>query len=148
VAVRVYICPWVGSGTKQDPYRSKAVDDMPGIPISSFFPSTLNGVPASTWVLSVIYATDFTAMDADTSCDDLFGGDLPPTVQTRSDLLALLRSRTVGDVPVARRSTITAVLDKYGVVRSDITLTTPLWKVMQRVASTLFEKDDNFASSF
>ena len=144
--IRVYICPWVGAGVEGDPYRSKAATY--GYQHSDFFPSKLDGTPASAWVLSVIRADDFTVIAADTSCDDLFGGDLPATVQTRDDLLTLLRARSVGDVPTARRTKITAVLDKYGVVRSDFTATTPLWKVMQRVASTLFERDDNFASVF
>lgn len=146
MAIRIYICPWVGSGTKADPYRSKAVDY--GYDTSSFFPSKLDGSPASTWVLSAIRAEDFSAIEGDATCDDLFAGDLPSTVTSRENLVNLLRARNVGDVPVARRNAITAVLDKYGVPRSDFTLTTPLWKVMQRVASTLFEKDDNFGSMF
>lgn len=145
--IRVYICPWVGTGTKQDPYRAKVADL--GYPnFSTFFPSRQNGTPASSWVLVVVRSQDFSALDADATCDDLFGGDLPASVTDRDSLLTLLRSRTVGDVPVARRSKITAVLDEYGVARADFTASTPLWKVMQRVASTLFERDENFAASF
>lgn len=147
MALRVYICPIIGSGTRQDAYRSKAFDF--GYLISSFMPTRIaDGTPASPWTLTVIRSTDFTAIDADATCDDLFAGDLPGTVQTRDDLLALLRTRTVANVPLARRNAITAVLDKYGIVRTDIVGTTPLWKVMQRVSSTLFERDDNFASAF
>lgn len=146
MAIRVYICPVIGTGTRQDRFRSKAVDYY--TTTSTFFPSKQDGSPASPWVLTVIGSADFSAIDADATCDDLFGGDLPATVQTRDDLLALLRTRTIGDVPTARRNAITAVLDKYSVVRSDFSTTTPLWKVMQRVSSTLIERDDNFASSF
>lgn len=148
MALRIYICPWVGSGTKGDPYRSKAADLMPGAPMSSFFPSKLDGTPASPWVVSFIRASDFTAIDSDSTCDDLFAGDLPQTVIDRDSFLAFVRGRTIGDVPTARRNQITAVLDKYGIVRSDFTTATPLWRVMRRVASTLFEQDDNFASAF
>lgn len=147
MAIRIYICPWVGAGTKQDPYRSKAAD-YPNTGLSSFFPTKVDGTPASTWVLSAVRGTDFTAIDADATCDDLFAGDLPGTIQDRDDLIAFLRGRTVSNVPTARRNAITAVLDKYGVVRTDVVGTTPLWKVMQRVASTLLERDDNFASAF
>jgi hypothetical protein len=145
VALRAYICPVVGSGTKQDPFRSKAFNY--GLTGSTFLPSKTDGTPASPWALSVVRG-DFTAIDADATCDDIFGGDLPAAVDTRDDLIALLRGRTVADVPVARRNKITAVLDKYGVVRTDFVGTTPLWKVMQRIVSTVLERDDNFASSF
>lgn len=147
MAVRVYICPIVGSGTRQDPFRSKA-RNIPGAVSTTFFPSKLDGTPAASWVVSVIRASDFTAFDADPSFDDLFGGDLPATIQTRDDVLTLLRSRTVGDVPVARRSKITAVLDKYFINRADFNASTPLWKVLQRVYATAHEFDDNFASDF
>lgn len=145
--LRVYICPIIGSGTRQDIYRSKAWD-VPGAQSSSFLPSKLDGTPASPWVISIVRANDFSAFAADPSFDDLFGGDLPASVQTRDDLITLLRSKTVGDVPLARRNAITAVLDKYGVPRTDFNLTTPLWKVMQRAVSALSEKDDNFGSNF
>jgi len=146
MAIRVYICPWVGSGTRIDPYRSKAVDF--GYQVSTFFPSKLDGTPASTWVLSFIRSNEFSGIDADTSCDDLFQGDLPGTIQTKDDLISFLRTRTLGDIPTNRRNAIQGVLDKYLVPRSDFTLTTPVWKLVQRTASTLFEKDDNWGSSF
>lgn len=158
--IRVYICPVIGTGVKGDPYRSKA-HDFGFTHVASFIPSNADGTPASAWALSAIVASDFTAIDADTTCDDLFGGNLPSTLQTKADILAYLRANTVGSVPVTRRKAIQAVLDKYGVVRSDFTNATILWKVMQRVASTLFgkdfnetrtqatmESDDNFAAAF
>jgi hypothetical protein len=144
--IRVYITPWVGTGTRADRYRSKAEDF--GYNLSCFFPSKSDGTPASLWVVAIIRSDDFSVIEADLSCDDLFGGDLPATVNTRDDLIALLRGRTVSDVPLARRNAIIAVLDKYTITRADFTGQTPLWKVMQRVVSTLFEQDDNFASNF
>lgn len=146
MALRVYICPLVGTGTQQDPFRSKAMQY--NSVVTSTIPSKLDGTPAATWTLSMVRDTDFTGIAGDATCDDLFGGDLPATVKTRDDLLQLLRNRTVADVPAARRSAITAVLDKYGIVRADITGTTTLWKVLQRVTSSLLEQDDNFASGF
>lgn len=146
MALRVYICPIIGSGTRQDPYRSKGVDY--GFEHTSFLPSKTDGTPGSAWTLSVLRGSDFTAIDADATCDDLFGGDLPDTVDSRNDLLPFLRSRTVANVPTARRNRITGVLDKYGVVRTDIVNATPLWKVMQRVVATVLERDDNFGSAF
>jgi hypothetical protein len=93
-------------------------------------------------------AADWTSALADSELIDLFAGDLPPAADTPSELRAFLRTRTVGDIPVGRRQTIQANLDGLSVVRSDFTLQTPLWKVFQRVSSTLFEKDANFASGF
>jgi hypothetical protein len=120
----------------------------PGVVVSNFIP-IVNGTPASPWTLTVVYGTnDFSALDADPSCDDLFGGNIPATIQSRDDLLAYLRANTVADVPLARRQAIQAVLTKYGVVQSDFVGTTPLWRVFRRVASTLDEQDDNFASMF
>lgn len=99
-------------------------------------------------MLTAIRSTDFSGIDGDATCDDLFVGDLPQSITTRDELLQFLRDRTISDVPVARRNAITAVLDKYEIPRSDFVLATPLWRVMQRVSSYLFEQDDNFASAF
>jgi hypothetical protein len=145
--IRVYICPVIGTGTKADPYRSKGADF--GYQFSSFIPSRPDGTPLFTWALTVLVGADFSAIDADAACDDLFGGDLPASVNTRDELRAFLRANTIADVPLARRNAITAVLDKYGVDRTDFTGTTRLWRVLQRVVGTLFrstlaELDDGF----
>jgi hypothetical protein len=149
--VRVYICPVIGSGTKADPYRSKA--QTFGYQYASFMRSNPDGSSAIAWTLTVAASQDFTAIDADATCDDVFAGDLPANVNTRPELLAFLRNRTVGDIPATRRSAVLAVLDKYQVVRSDFGLTTPLWRLMQRIVSTSYgttagESDGNFAAAF
>lgn len=136
--IRVYICPPVGTGAKGDPYRSKGVDF--GYQCANFIPSNPDGTPKFTWALTVVVSSDFTAIDADTTCDDLFGGDLPAGINSRADLKAFLKSNTVADVPLARRNAIIAVLDKYGIDRTDFTGATPLWRVFQRVVSTLFDR--------
>jgi hypothetical protein len=146
MSVRVWACPWVGTGTSDDPYRSRAQQYCTAF--ASFFPSNADGTPASSWVITFGRSADWTAASADAQLTDLFAGDLPGTIDSPADLRAFLRSRTIGDVPLARRQAIQANLDSLGVLRSDFTLTTPLWKVMQRVASTLFEKDANFAGGF
>lgn len=114
----------------------------------NFFPSNLDGTPASTWVITVGRASDWTAAEADAALVDIFAGDLPGTIDSPQDLRAFIRSRTVGDVPVGRRQTIQANLDTLGVPRADFVLATPLWKVFQRITSTLLEKDFNFGSGF
>lgn len=147
--IRAYICPVVGSGTKQDPYCSKARSF--GYQFANYIPSKPDGSPLFTWSLAVLNSSDFTAIDADASCDDLFGGDLPANIDSRAELRNMLKTTTVLDVPVARRNAITAVLDKYGVDRTDFTGQTLLWRVLQRVVGTLFgtklnELNDEFPS--
>jgi hypothetical protein len=114
----------------------------------NFFPTNPDGTPASTWIITIGKAVDWTTASADAALVDVFAGDLPGTINSRDDLIAYLRIRTVGDVPIARRQTIQAQLDTLVVPRADFTLTTPLWKVFQRVISTLSEKDSNFAAGF
>jgi hypothetical protein len=146
MSVRVWAGPWIGTGTTADPYRPKAAQYCTAQ--ASFFPSNSDGTPASSWVLTMGRAVDWTAAEADVELIDLFAGDLPQAADTPAELKAFLRTRTVGDVPVPRRSAIQANLDSLGVVRADFTLATPLWKVFQRVASTLFEKGFNFGAGF
>jgi hypothetical protein len=148
MSVRVWAGPWVQdtfAGATR--WKSQAEQYCTG-GFSNFFPSNLDGSPASTWVITAGRAQDWTAAIADASLTDIFAGDLPGTINSRDDLIAFLRGRTVGDVPLARRQAIQANLDSLGVARADFTLTTPLWKVFQRIISTLFEKDGNFASVF
>ena len=152
MSIRVYAGPWVDIGVAPEPptYVSKLENSFmpPVTKLVNYFPSLLDGSPASLWVVSFGRSTDWTAVEADPEMIDLFAGDLPGTIQNRADFLAFLRGRTVSDVPVARRNIITANLDTLGVRRADLIGSTKLWKVFQRVVSTLFEKDDNFGAGF
>lgn len=149
MSIRVYICPWVGTGTKADPYRSKAVDLLPAATaIKTLLPSKADGTPASAWVLSGIAAQDFTAIQNDTTCDDLFGGDLPSTVTSWASLLSLLRATTVSQVPAARITAIQAVFDKYGIPRGDFTGSSTMWLVFRRAFTWLWQTDDNYSAAF
>lgn len=147
MSARVWAGPWVQVIDPTPIYVSKAAQYCTGGWVN-FFPSNADGTPASTWVLTMGRAVDWTPAEADAEMIDLFGGDLPASANTPDELRAFLRSRTVGDVPLVRRQAIQANLDSLGVVRSDFTLSTPLWKVFQRVCSTLFEKDANFGARF
>lgn len=114
----------------------------------NFFPSNSDGSNASTWVVTIGRSSDWTAAAADSQLTDVFAGDLPTSVNTVIDLKVLLRTRTVGDVQSTRRQQITTNLTNLGVITTDFTLTTPLWKVFQRLISSLSEKDFNFAGGF
>ena len=78
MAVRVYLCPVVGSGTRHDPYRSKA-NDYDYNPSSTLLPFSSDGTPADSEVVTVVYSNDFSAIDADAECVDLFDGAVPDT---------------------------------------------------------------------
>lgn len=147
MSVRVWAGPWVqedrGVGLA---YYSKASAYC--AQYANYFPSNLDGTPASTWVLTMGRAADWTAASADPDLIDLFAGDLPAAADTPAELRNYLRTRTIAQVPLARRNAITANLDILGVARADFVGTTPLWKVFQRVTSTLFEKDANFGAGF
>lgn len=147
MSIRVYACPWVSP--KPSAFQSKLETFMPPLTkVASFFPSLLDGTPASTWVISFGRSDDWASVEADPTMIDLFAGDLPSSIQSRADFLTFLRGRTVADVPVARRTRVEANLDSIGVRRDDFVGSTTLWKVFQRVVSTLFEKSDNFGAGF
>lgn len=114
----------------------------------ALLPLNSDGSMASPWVIIAGAASDWTAAESDALIDDLFAGDLPSSINTLSELRTFLRTRTIADVPLARRNDITAVLDEYGVVRSDFVGSTPLIRVFQRVFSTLWELDFNFPGGF
>jgi hypothetical protein len=145
MSVRVWAGPWVLGGVPPA-YDAKAAQYC--AQYVNFFPSNTDGSPASSWVLTAGRAADWTAAEADVDLIDIFAGDLPASVNTPAELRNYLRTRTIAQVPLARRNAITANLDTLGVIRTDFVGTTPLWKVFQRVASTLFERDANFAAGF
>lgn len=133
--IRLFITPIIGDGSEDNPFRTKAADF--GYQYSAFLPAKADGTPKFLWVLVVLKSNNFTAIDADTSCDDLLQGDLPAGINTKAEFIAFLKSRTVGDVPLARRQAIIAVFDKYGIDRSDFTLQTSLWRCFRRAVSHL-----------
>lgn len=148
MSIRVWAGPWILTSMSGSPlYVAKAQQYCTG-GFVNFFPSNADGTPASAWVLTLGRASGWTTAMLDSELIDLFAGDLPSAIDTPEELRSFLRTRTVGDVPTARRNLIQAALDNLGVVRSDFTLSTPLWRVLQRVSSTLFEKDANFAAGF
>ena len=147
MSIRVYACPWIGDGqTVQTGYRSKMMQYSNRS--ASFFPSNADGSPASTWILTVAFLNDWSAVEADPTMLDIFSGDLPNSITSRTTLLSFLRSHTIADVPIARRTEIQATLDTLGVNRADFTGSTLLWKVFQRLVSSVIENDFNWGTHF
>lgn len=63
MTMRYYICPVVGSGKRDDPYRAKAADH--GLPHVAVIPSLPDGSPEHAWCLSTVDATDHTPLLSD-----------------------------------------------------------------------------------
>lgn len=146
MSLRVYATPWIGTGTKPDPYRSKMAAYTPKY--VSFFPSQGDGAPGSSWVLAIGRLADWSAVEADATMVDIFGGDLPNTIESKADLVAALRARTIGSLPTPRRNAIQASLDDLGVPRADFTTATTMLTVFRRVVAICLEHDENFGTGF
>lgn len=146
MSIRIWVSPPV-KVANENAYYPKAEDYCNGGSVN-WAPVNADGTPAATWWVTAGRSSDWAAALADSQLIDVFAGDLPASVNTVADFKALLRTRTVGDIAQARRQQITTNLNNLGVVTSDFTLTTPLWKVFQRLISTLSEKDHNFGGGF
>jgi hypothetical protein len=148
MSIRVWISPPVQVDIGGGNLVWKAKAEQYCLQSVNRFPVNPDGSPASAWVITAGRNADWTAAQADTDLDDLFGGDLPASIDTVDALKSFLRSRTISQVPTARRNAINAVLAEYGVVTTDFNGATPLWRVWQRVCSTLDEQDFNYAGGF
>lgn len=125
---RYYICPVVGSGVIGDTYRAKALD-YPTLETSSAI-----NIALKSWCLVRVKANDFTAIDADAECVDIFErlSDVSGA-NTKPEIIAWLKSKNVGDYPAAVRNRIQNRLTAIGVDTTGITLQTSLWDVMLRI---------------
>lgn len=131
MSIRYYICPVIGTGTTLDSYRPKVLN-YPTIETSAAIDINIRN-----WCLVRVKADDFTAIDADPECVDILErlSDVSGA-NTRQELAAWLKSRTVADVPAAARNRIQNRLTAIGVSTTGITLQTTLWDVVLRVYRT------------
>jgi hypothetical protein len=60
---RYYVCPVVGTGTRQDPYRPKAADYS--VAYTCVLRAAPDGRPAQLWSLCLVDTSDHTALLAD-----------------------------------------------------------------------------------
>jgi hypothetical protein len=109
-------------------------------------PSLLTGIPASSVVLTLGRAADWTAADADAQIELVIA--VPTNINTPAELVNRLRTATVGDLTTAQRTSMQAVFDNHGIPRGDFVLATPLSKVFRRLVSWLFEQDESFGFGF
>lgn len=84
------------------------------------------------WCIAYVDADDFTLMDADPQCNDLFEGRLDGNAPTFAALRAFLSSVAVGDVPAAARTRIQNRLTTRGVDLTGMTLATPIANLVER----------------
>jgi hypothetical protein len=108
----------------------------------NFFPSKADGRNASAWVMTLGRATDWAAATADPEIEFLF--PIPSAVDTSDELRDYLRATTYGDLTAPQKTNLQTIFDAHAILRSDFTAATTLAQIVQRVASTLFEKDHNF----
>lgn len=143
MSLRVILCPVVGTGTPgdsrafppvpPDPFRPK-LDGLIGLKaMSAVIPSNADGSPKFAWCVVMARADDWTAVDADAQNERLFGIDLPDAVDTFAELKVFLQSKTVGDIPPARRQALNERLTARGIDTSQVTLATTWWQVLRGI---------------
>lgn len=133
MGLRFYISPVIGDGlTLETAYRSKI-----GGHHSTMIPRNPDGTPKFNWCLTIVRADDWAQANADASLERLFGIDLPDTVDTFAELKTFLQSKTVSDIPVARRQALNTRLTNRGIDTSQITLQTTWWQVLRGIQKML-----------
>ena len=133
--IRLYFSPIIGDGSPLDPYRAKVSGSM----IIRTHPQGHidYGKPVESWALVLSNQPDYTTEDADTDNDRVFGIDLPDTITTKAELRAYLQSRTIGEIPTARRTALQTKLANRGVDLTGINLQSTWWDVLKRIRRRL-----------
>lgn len=127
MAQRYYICPIVIDPTD-------ATNRIPRVMLHPHRQATAcvsvdtSGALLKTWALVRVESDDYTVMDADSTCMPLFDG-LTDALQTKTDLVAWLKSRKWADVPSALRTRINNRLQAVGVDTSSIGVSNSLFDI-------------------
>lgn len=120
MALLYYICPIVGSGTKQDPWE--ATIHSTGAPYAAFIAHNANGSPRFNWALCLVGGNNHAAIQLDTNKKAF------PQVPLDTQL---------ADIDATVRSNWQTVLTNHGVDLSGITLQSTVRQVGRRVAQRL-----------
>lgn len=138
MGLRLYLCDVIGDGFspatafRTGLQRTALVGSEPNIRTDA------TGAPAFTWHLHVARAANWSVQDADATLVRLFdAADLPDTIDTWAELRAFLQSKTVGDIPLARRQALNSRLTARGIDTSSVTLATTWWQVLRGVVKQL-----------
>lgn len=136
MSLRLYLCPIVfdAQTSSQFPELDGKVDDWTAkIPCD---PQT--GLAKFAWCLLVARSADWTAADAVAGAVKLFDSqDLPDSINTFPELKAFLQSKTVGDIPTARRQALNTRLTARGIDTSPITLSWTWARVLKYICTHL-----------
>lgn len=111
-------------------------------------PAKVGGALARNWCVVIARASNWSALDADSELERVFSIDLPDNLDSVPELLAFLRSRTVGQIPTARRNALQSRLAALGVDLTGIGLASTWFEVFQRVRRAIlgFDPGDGDAS--
>ena len=132
MSIRIYVCPIAGDGlTVETAWRAKVSSLVDAH--TAVIPNNADGTPKYNFALVVARAANWTNADADSTCARMFGIDLPDTVNTWADMKAFLQSKTVGDIPAARRQQLNTLLTNHGFDTSQVTLSTTWWQVLRGI---------------
>lgn len=75
--------------------------------------------------------SSWASVDLDTTLVKLLdSADLPDTITTWSAFKAFLQSKTVGDIPLARRQALNTRLQSFGFDTTQVTLATTWWQLL------------------
>ena len=131
---KYYICPIIGDGSFEFPYRPK-VADYSGVNWAGIIPSKSDGIPKFGWCLVLVSSSDFTNIEMDSTIQDIFQKYV--SGNSWADIKFFLKSKTVGDIPLVERIKIRTYLTNIGVDFTDVMLSTTLLEILTRVKTIL-----------
>jgi hypothetical protein len=140
MSIRVY----VGPTEERTPNHFYSVASRYMQRYANMIPSNSDGSPAAPWCITIGFAVDWTAADADATITNVFVAELDGTENTKADVIAKLRGVTLAELSAPRRTAIQARLDTLGVPYADLDGTTTLLRLFGRVLSNLLERDFNW----
>jgi len=151
MGIRIYICPVIGDGlSPATAWRPKAAD-LVNSGVERFEAVLQQRMADFAWTLAIARSSSWTAADADAQLERVFGIDLPDNINTWPEVKAFLQSKTVGDIPAARRLALQTRLEAKGIDTSQTTLQTTWWQVLRGIVRHLnngvLPSEDGFSMS-
>lgn len=139
--IRYYICPVVSEigitgGLEQRPKILQYCTRLtPGMEQSYSILTDQTGTSVKPWCIAKVKAdlAHFDAIDADPECIDLLEKLPDAAGETRQEIIAWLKSHTVGEIPTVRRNRIRNRLTALGIDTSSITLASTFFDVVRLV---------------
>lgn len=115
---RFYLCPIIGDGTENNPYRPKIANNI-GVNWSAPMPSNPDGTPKFPWTIVIVGAADHTSIVDDSTIDafpeltyESTLGSL--TQQERTKLLQFLDHKNIPTSGVNVNTTFREIIELVG----------------------------------